>query len=78
MSKLKIELNTEGVKALLKSPEMQKVVDEHAKAIQGRCGNGYEKDVFVGKNRCNAMVWAETVKAKQDNRRNNTILKAVR
>ncbi len=38
----------------------------------------YGQDMHVGKNRANAMVFAETYQAKRDNMKNNTILKAVR
>lgn len=75
---VKVKLNSAGVQELLKSPEMQSICEEHAQAIQGRCGDGYESDVYVGKTRCNAMVWAGTNQAKRDNLENNTILKAMR
>ena len=78
MSKSKFKLNRAGVKELMKSQEMQKVLKEKANGIKARCGDGYEQDMQVGKNRANAMVWAETSSAKSDNSENNTILKAVR
>lgn len=78
MSKMKFNLNRSGVGSLLKSPEMQNVLTEHASAIRNRVGEGYEQDMFVGKNRANAMVSAETFEAKRDNMKNNTLLKAVR
>ena len=62
----------------MKSEEMQAVLKDHATAIRNRCGDGYEQDVHVGKNRANAMVSAETYRARSDNLKNNTILKAVR
>lgn len=78
MSKTKVKLNSAGVRELLKSKEMQEVITEHATSIKGRAGDGYEQDLQVGKNRANAMVWAETSKAKSENFENNTLLKAVR
>jgi len=51
---------------------------DKASQITARCGDGYESDVMVGKNRANAMVRAATSKAKRDNMDINTILKAVR
>lgn len=78
MSKKGFALNYAGVGQLLKSPEMQAVLTERAAAIRKRCGDGYEQDIYVGKNRANASVRAETIKAKRDNMKNNTILKAVR
>ena len=78
MSKMQFKLNSSGVSSLLKSAEMQSVLEKRASAIKNRCGEGYEQDIFVGKNRANAMVSAESLKARKDNSKNNTILKAVR
>jgi len=78
MSKDKFELNSAGVRDLLKSSEMQALLTEKASAIKNRCGDGYEQDIYVGKNRANAMVWAETYKARKENSKNNTILKAIK
>lgn len=76
--KAEFKLNRAGVRALMQSQEMQNVLQKSASAIKDRCGDGYEQDIRVGKNRANAMVWAESSKAKRDNADNNTILKAVR
>ena len=78
MNKGKFKLNRQGVAELLKSAEMQGVLTEYATGIRNRCGDGYTQDIYVGKNRANAMVSAETYEAKRDNLENNTILKAVR
>lgn len=78
MAKNKFELNRQGVGELLKSEEMQQYLSKLASGIKNRCGDGYSQDIFVGKNRANAMVWAETPEAKRDNLKNNTILKAVK
>ncbi len=78
MAKNTFKLNYKGVGQLMKSAEMQSVLEEKAKAIKNRCGEGYEQDIFVGKTRANAMVSAATYQAKKDNLENNTLLKAVR
>ncbi|NCC60988.1 MAG: hypothetical protein EOM12_08590 [Verrucomicrobiae bacterium] len=78
MSKWKIKLNSAGVRELLKSQEMQAVITKKASGIRTRCGDGYNQDIYVGRNRANAMVWAETYEAMKENAENNTILKAVR
>ncbi|PRT65893.1 hypothetical protein [Streptococcus anginosus] len=75
---MKFKLNRAGVADLMKSEAMQTVLNKHASNIKNRCGDGYEQDVYVGRNRANAMVSAKTVKAKKDNLKNNTLLKAVR
>lgn len=78
MSKVKFKLNRSGVAELMRSSAMQEVLQEYATGIRNRCGDGYTQDVYVGKNRANAMVSAETYEANRDNIENNTILKAVR
>lgn len=78
MSDLKFELNRAGVAALMKSGSMQKILKRHATRIKNKSGAGYEQDLYVGKNRANARVWADTQQAKKDNSENNTLLKSVR
>lgn len=76
--KMKVVLNSAGVRAMLQSPEMQALLSERAFEIAQRAGAGYETDVFVGKTRANASVFATTEEALKDNMANNTLLKAVR
>jgi len=78
MSKVKFELNRKGVASLMKSSAMQSILKDHATKIKNRAGTGYEQDLHVGKNRANAMVWADTKEAKNDKLDNNTLLKSVR
>lgn len=78
MSKLKFKLNRAGVRELMQSNEMQAILNDKANEAINRLGTGYAMDTRVGKNRANAMVYAETYQAKKDNLENNSILKAVR
>ncbi|MCR1233228.1 hypothetical protein [Streptococcus suis] len=78
MSKMRFKLNRAGVRDLLKSPEMQAVLTDKANGIRNRAGDGYASDIYVGKTRANAMVYADSFKAKRDNKKNNTLLKAVK
>lgn len=78
MAKNKFKLNYDGVGQLLKSTEMQTILSEQANEIRNRAGEGYKQDTYVGPNRANAMVYADTYQAKKDNMKNNTLLKAVR
>lgn len=78
MANMKFKLNRSGVASLMKSTEMQAVLEEKATAVRNRAGEGYKQDTFVGKTRANAMVYADTYQAKKDNMKNNTLLKAVR
>lgn len=77
MPKTKIVLNSAGVRAMLKSPEMQAMLSERAQAVAQRAGAGYETDVFAGKTRANASVFASDAKSAKDNLKNNTLLKAL-
>lgn len=76
--KFKFELNREGVKQLLKSKEMQAVLQGHASAMRDRCGEGYEDEVLIAPTRAIARVRAKTTKARRNNTKNNTTLKAVK
>jgi len=75
---MRFELNRKGVSDLMKSRNMGRVLNKHATEIRNRAGSGYEQDMYVGQNRANAMVWADTYQAKADNLRNNTLLKSVK
>ena len=78
MAKMKFKLNRSGVAALMKSNQMQGVLEEKASGVRNRAGEGYKQDIYEGKTRANAMVYADTYQAKKDNMKNNTLLKAVR
>ena len=75
MSKVKIELNSPGIRALLRSPEMQAVLKDRADTVKDRCGDGYES--YVAPTRAVAVVETASRKAYDDNSANNTLLKAV-
>lgn len=73
-----LKLNKSGVKELLKSQEMMNICTEYAYRAQAKLGDGYEVTCRTGKNRVIASVAAVTDEAKKENRKNNTILKALR
>lgn len=77
MAKVKFELNRNGVRELLKSPEMMAVCQGYANRALGSLGDGYEVSTMTGRNRVNAEVRAETFAARKENLENNTILKAL-
>lgn len=78
MSKVDFKLNRKGVAGLMKSGNMQSILKGHASRIKNNAGSGYSQDMHVGKNRANAMVWADSQEARKDNSTNNTILKSVK
>lgn len=77
MNNFKFELNKEGVRELLKSPEMMSICEGYAEKAKSQLGEGYTVSKYDGKNRVNVSIKANTYKARRDNANNNTILKAV-
>lgn len=75
MSNLRVKLNRSGVRAMLKSSEMQGILKDQADAIVQRCGKGYKVSSYIGKNRANVSVRTKSKKAVKDNSENNTLLK---
>lgn len=57
---VKIELNTEGIKALLKSSEMEKALDTVVKGIADRAGQGYSHDTYMAGTRVIASAYTAT------------------
>ena len=74
---VKIELNHDGVKELLRSPEMLAICEEYAQKAVRNLGEGYEVGAHTGSGRVNASVVATTREAIAENKANNTVLKAV-
>lgn len=78
MKVTRVELNSEGIKELLKSPEMLEMCEEQAQRAVNQLPNiGYSAMVYVGETRVNASVHADSIHAKRDNAKHNSILKAV-
>lgn len=76
MSKIKIELNSSGVRELLKEVGRTECVKIANKALS-QCGDGYEMNTIEYPERTAAIVKATTAKAMRDNEKNNTLIKAV-
>ena len=77
MSKLKIELDSAGIQALLKSQEIIDVLQEQADNICAQLGSQYQTSQHIGKTRANVSVYTEDPEALQDNAQNNAMLKAM-
>lgn len=78
MNNIKFELDSNGVQELLKSPEMQAILDSYAQETANRAGTGYAAETHIGKKRAYANIYAETYKARKDNWDNNTLLKSLK
>lgn len=68
MSKIKIKLNHDAVRQLLKSKEMQNILKSHAQDISGKVGG--EVEVYVAGTRAIATVKGDDG--------NNKLLKGIR
>lgn len=77
MADIKIELNRSGVAELMKSQEMLGLCESLAQKAAGSLGDGYEVTTYVGRTRANASIHAVTDKARKDNLKNNSLLKAI-
>ncbi|MBS6879979.1 MAG: hypothetical protein KH190_03550 [Clostridiales bacterium] len=77
MVKVKIELNSSGIRQLLKSEEMGQMLKQQAEQVRARCGSGYSTDLYQASSRVIAGVFAETAEAAKQNSRENTLLKAL-
>lgn len=71
-------LNRAGVRELLRSEEMQTMLRGKADAAVQACGDGYRAGSFVETTRAVARVSAVSARAKRENLKDNTILKALR
>lgn len=77
MAKVKIELNSSGIRQLLKSEEVGQMLKQQAEQVRARCGSGYRTDLYQASSRVIAGVFAETAEAAKQNSRENTLLKAL-
>lgn len=77
MSNYRFELNREGVKQLMKSAEMQAVLEETAQHIADGAEGEYKVNALTGKTRANAEVSCADAKTYYENLRSNTLLKSM-
>lgn len=79
MSDVKIVLRKSEIRSsLLTSKEAQEICMEFATNAAAALGEGYKAEARNYPERHGASVYAETIEAKRENAKNNTILKAVR
>lgn len=85
MTRVRIEINHQGAREILESPEVKKLLQEQAERIRDRAignGNGltdadYEASAINGRNRAHGSVITATPHAMHDNQEHNSLLKAV-
>lgn len=78
MSKMKFTLNPSGVSAILRSGEMQGLLQEKGQAVAERAGDGFELTVSPGQKRANAKISTTDIKSMKRNAKHNILLKALK
>lgn len=75
---VKFVLNKAGVGELLKSAEMARVLNKYASDVLGRLPDGYGRTTGVTEERAKVTVGTRTAAAEADNKKNNSLLKALK
>lgn len=72
-----LHLNSQAVRNILYSKEVEQACTDAAQLIKGKAGEGYDVETFRGHDRVRAIVQTNSQQANNDNLENNTLLKAV-
>lgn len=78
MGKTKFKLNSQGVRDLLLSSEMQGILSDLGNQKAAQAGEGYAAAVHTGKKRAYVNIYPATGKAAADNYDHNTLEKVIR
>lgn len=77
MKKVRFKLDIKGLNELMKSDEMQAVLEEAGSQVASAAGEGYGTRVHTASYVAIANVYPETDEESRENRKENTLLKAV-
>ena len=77
MANFRFELNEAGVRELLQSKRMSKVLEGYANDVLGRLPQGFGKTIGMTTQRAKVIVGTRSRSAAKDNLKNNTLLKAL-
>lgn len=80
MAKFKFKLNKAGVRELLSSEEMKKIIEEHGNNALAKCDSGYKYELKVGtgRTRVHANISCGDYEAYYHNLKSNTLIKAIK
>jgi hypothetical protein len=76
MAKTKVELNLQGLRAVMKSPEMQAALTAAGNAISSSAGGGYKVRTHIATYTALCDVSPDTDEARKRNYEENSLLKA--
>ena len=77
MAKVRVVLNSAGVRALLKSKELAAECERQARKKKSELGRGYNIESFTAPTRVVYRVYTDDPQAIADNLQNNTMLKTM-
>lgn len=77
MSKVRIEIDDNAIRSILKSAEMQKLVENEALQVVSRAGGTFDHATHVAETRVYASVYPTSYEDILENSKNNTLLKAL-
>lgn len=77
MSNPRIKLNRTGMRALLRSPEMVKDLEERAARIAAAAGPGHAYQAKAGSRRALASVWTTDQAAREAEATNRNLSRAI-
>lgn len=75
--RVRIVVNRNGVRDLLRSPEVHNDLRERAEKIARAAGDGFEADSEVGRNRARASVRTTTRKAREAEATQRALTRAI-
>lgn len=73
----RLELNSEGIQALLKSPEVQADLMRRARVIAAAAGPGHRVELDINPKRARAVVITDTLEARLSEAKYRTLTRAV-
>ena len=74
---MKYKPNRAGLRELLRSPDTQALVHQHGDRVRAAAGDGYVASYMQGKSRYRGIVYAETMKAKRREARENVLVRVL-
>lgn len=75
--KVKVFLNSAGIRAYLKHPNTQAMLNERAQRIADRAGEGYEVQESHGRARARAIISTTDIPSRVRESRNGNLRKAI-
>lgn len=72
---MKYKANREGLKALLRGEAAQSLVTRHGDRIANAAGDGYAASYMQGRSRFRGIVYADSMKAKVAEGRENRLVR---